>query len=93
MSSILQADVYVSSRLPLAVTRAGESTCFSPITCTLIQGKSKTVLVDAPISVSQTEDLARWIKETALDKDLQYFMSLMAIDATGSASPCFESMA
>lgn len=72
MSSILQADVYVSSRLPLAVKRAGESSYFSPITCTLIHGQSKAVLVDTPISISQTEDLVSWIKETAPGKDLQY---------------------
>ncbi|KAF7174030.1 hypothetical protein CNMCM5623_006335 [Aspergillus felis] len=72
MSSILQADVYVSSRLPLAVKRAGESSYFSPITCTLIHGKSNAVLVDTPISISQTEDLVSWIKETAPGKDLQY---------------------
>jgi glyoxylase-like metal-dependent hydrolase (beta-lactamase superfamily II) len=72
MSSILQADVYVSSRLPLAVKRAGESSYFSPITCTLIHGKSNAALVDTPISISQTEDLVSWIKETAPGKDLQY---------------------
>ncbi|KAF4211837.1 hypothetical protein CNMCM5878_001994 [Aspergillus fumigatiaffinis] len=72
MSSILQADVYVSSRLPLAVKRAGESSYFSPITCTLIHGKSNAVLVDTPISISQTKDLVSWIKETAPGKDLQY---------------------
>ncbi|GAQ08082.1 hypothetical protein ALT_5403 [Aspergillus lentulus] len=72
MSPILQADVYVSSRLPLAVKRAGESSYFSPITCTLIHGQSKAVLVDTPISISQTEDLVSWIKETAPGKDLQY---------------------
>jgi glyoxylase-like metal-dependent hydrolase (beta-lactamase superfamily II) len=72
MSSILQADVYVSSRLPLAVKRAGESSYFSPITCTLIHGKSNAVLVDTPISITQTEDLVSWIKETAPGKDLQY---------------------
>ncbi|KAJ6078802.1 hypothetical protein N7467_008555 [Penicillium canescens] len=72
MPSILQADVYVSSRLPLAVKRAGESSCFSPISCTLIHGDSEAVLVDTPISISQTEDLVRWIKETAPGKDLRY---------------------
>jgi glyoxylase-like metal-dependent hydrolase (beta-lactamase superfamily II) len=72
MSSILQADVYVSSRLPIAIQRAGESSSFSPISCTLIHGNSEAALVDTPISVSQTEDLARWIKETAPGKDLRY---------------------
>ncbi|KAJ5106227.1 beta-lactamase-like protein [Penicillium angulare] len=72
MKSILQADVYVSSRLPLAVKRLGESSCFSPISCTLIHGDSEAVLVDTPISISQTEDLVAWIKATAPGKDLRY---------------------
>ncbi|BCS21092.1 MBL fold metallo-hydrolase [Aspergillus puulaauensis] len=72
MASILQADVYVSSRLPIAIKRAGESSSFSPISCTLIHGDSEAVLVDTPISVSQTEDLVRWIKDTAPGKDVRY---------------------
>lgn len=72
MPSILQADVYVSSRLPMAIKRAGEDSYFSPISCTLIHGDSEAVLVDTPISISQTEDLAQWIKDTAPNKDLKY---------------------
>ncbi|KAJ5875959.1 uncharacterized protein N7529_001543 [Penicillium soppii] len=72
MSSVLRADVYVSSRLPIAIERAGGSSAFSPISCTLIQGQSEAVLVDTPISVSQTEDLVSWIKQTAIGKDLKY---------------------
>ncbi|KAH8424988.1 MBL fold metallo-hydrolase [Aspergillus melleus] len=72
MPSILQADVYVSSRLPLAIKRLGETSTFSPISCTLIHGESEAVLVDTPISISQTEDLAFWIKSTAPGKDLRY---------------------
>nr|XP_001396365.2 metallo-beta-lactamase domain protein [Aspergillus niger CBS 513.88] len=72
MSSILQADVYVSSRLPLAVKRAGEQSSFSPISCTLIHGDAEAVLVDTPISIAQTEDLVSWIKETAPGKSLRY---------------------
>ncbi|KAL3442277.1 beta-lactamase-like protein [Aspergillus insuetus] len=72
MTSILQADVYVSSRLPLAIKRQGETSSFSPISCTLIHGATSAVLVDTPISISQTEDLATWIKSTAPGKDLQY---------------------
>ncbi|GLA29662.1 hypothetical protein ACMYSQ_003242 [Aspergillus niger] len=72
MSSILQADVYVSSRLPLAVKRAGGQSSFSPISCTLIHGDSEAVLVDAPITIAQTEDLVSWIKETAPGKALRY---------------------
>jgi glyoxylase-like metal-dependent hydrolase (beta-lactamase superfamily II) len=38
----------------------------------LIQGDFKAILVDTPISIAQTEDLVRWIKETAPGKDLEY---------------------
>ena len=72
MSSFLRADVYVSSRLPVATPRHGDPGGWSPISCTLIQGDCKAVLVDTPISIAQTEDLARWIKETAPGKDLEY---------------------
>lgn len=72
MSSLLRADVYVSSRLPIAIKRAGVESSFSPISCTLIQGDSEAVLVDTPISTSQTEDLVRWIRDTAPGKDLKY---------------------
>lgn len=72
MPSILQADVYVSSRLPIAFKRLGETSCFSPISCTLIHGDFDAVLVDTPISTSQTEDLAAWIKATAPGKNLRY---------------------
>ncbi|KAJ5450692.1 uncharacterized protein N7458_007141 [Penicillium daleae] len=72
MSSILQADVYVSSRLPIATKRMGQSSSFSPISCTLIHGDTEAVLVDTPISISQTEDLVSWIKETAPGKNLRY---------------------
>ncbi|KAL3455597.1 beta-lactamase-like protein [Aspergillus heterothallicus] len=72
MSSILQADVYVSSRLPLAIKRDGEPSLFSPISCTLIHGATDAALVDTPISISQNEDLAAWIKGTAPGKSLRY---------------------
>ncbi|KAJ0413196.1 beta-lactamase-like protein [Aspergillus carlsbadensis] len=72
MASPLQADVYVSSRLPLAIKRQGEPSLFSPISCTLIHGAKSAVLVDTPISIAQTEDLAAWIKSTAPGKDLHY---------------------
>ena len=72
MSLLLQAEVYTSSRLPLAIQRAGEPSSFSATPCTLIHGETDAVLVDTPISTSQTEDLIRWIKETALGKDFRY---------------------
>jgi hypothetical protein len=72
MPSILQADVYVSSHLPLAIKRLREPSSFSPISGTLIHGDSEAILVDTPLSISQTEDLAGWIKATAPFKDLRY---------------------
>ncbi|GKZ24481.1 hypothetical protein AbraIFM66951_010705 [Aspergillus brasiliensis] len=72
MPSILRADVWVSSRLPIAVKRRGETSAFSPISCTLIQGDSEAVLVDTPISIQQTEELIRWIEQTAPGKSLKY---------------------
>jgi glyoxylase-like metal-dependent hydrolase (beta-lactamase superfamily II) len=72
MSSFLRADVWVSSRLPIASTGSGERSSWSPISSTLIQGDSEAVLVDTPISVSQTEELIKWILETAPGKDLTY---------------------
>ncbi|OGM46499.1 metallo-beta-lactamase domain protein [Aspergillus bombycis] len=72
MSSPLQADVWVSSRLPIAIQRDGQTSAFSPISCTLIQGTNEAVLVDTPISVTQTEELIQWIEATAPGKTLKY---------------------
>ncbi|OJJ07921.1 hypothetical protein ASPVEDRAFT_89154 [Aspergillus versicolor CBS 583.65] len=68
----LKADIWVSSRLPLAIRRAGEPSAFSPITCTLIQGDFEAVLVDTPISITQTEELIKWIEDVAPNKALKY---------------------
>ncbi|KAF7618747.1 hypothetical protein AFLA_000395 [Aspergillus flavus NRRL3357] len=72
MSSLLKADVWVSSRLPIAIQRDGQSSAFSPISCTLIHGTYEAVLVDTPISTTQTTDLTKWIEETAPTKTLKY---------------------
>ncbi|KOC10856.1 metallo-beta-lactamase domain protein [Aspergillus flavus AF70] len=72
MSSLLKADVWVSSRLPIAIQRDGQSSAFSPISCTLIHGTHEAVLVDTPISTTQTTDLIKWIEETAPTKTLKY---------------------
>ncbi|KAB8264561.1 beta-lactamase-like protein [Aspergillus pseudonomiae] len=72
MSSHLQADVWVSSRLPIAIQREGQTSAFSPISCTLIHGTNEAVLVDTPISITQTEELIHWIEATAPGKTLKY---------------------
>jgi len=68
MASNLRADVYITSTLNIA----GGKGLWSPIACTLIQGKSEAVLVDTPLTISQTEDLIRWIEQTAPKKSLAY---------------------
>ncbi|KAL4796716.1 beta-lactamase-like protein [Aspergillus venezuelensis] len=72
MTSPLRADVWVSSRLPIAIKRRGEDSSFSPISCTLIQTPTSCVLVDTPISVHQTTELIAWIEEIAPGKPLSY---------------------
>lgn len=72
MTSLLRADVYVSSRLPMAIKRAGSTSAFSPISCTLIHGDNEAVLVDTPISISQTKDLIKWIEDRIPNKTLKY---------------------
>lgn len=71
-SPTLRADVYVSSQLPIGVDRNGQTSSWSPISCTLIHGKSEAVLVDTPISIAQTEDLIRWIEGVIPGKQLTY---------------------
>ncbi|KAE8371241.1 beta-lactamase-like protein [Aspergillus bertholletiae] len=66
------SDVWVSSRLPIAIQRDGQSSAFSPISCTLIHGANEAILVDTPISITQTEELIRWIEDTAPGKTLRY---------------------
>ncbi|KAH8822097.1 beta-lactamase-like protein [Xylogone sp. PMI_703] len=63
MSVTLRADVCVARGLPVAIIRDGSTSTWSPISCTLIHGKHEAVLVDTPISISQTEALIAWIEE------------------------------
>ncbi len=69
----LQVDVYVAPVIP-AVT--GESDpnkrLWSPISCTLIQGPTSAIIVDTPINIQQTTDLADWIDKTAVGKKLTH---------------------
>jgi glyoxylase-like metal-dependent hydrolase (beta-lactamase superfamily II) len=73
MASTLQVDVYVSPAIP-ATTGSQDPTkqWWSPVSCTLIQGPTSAVLVNTPISISQAEDLADWVKKTAPGKKLEY---------------------
>jgi glyoxylase-like metal-dependent hydrolase (beta-lactamase superfamily II) len=67
----LQADVYVAPSVP-AKSATGASVLWSPISCTLIRGKSSAVLVDTPITIKQTSDLADWIENLIPHKNLTH---------------------
>ncbi|KAE8395709.1 beta-lactamase-like protein [Aspergillus alliaceus] len=58
--------------IPIALERNGERSAFSSITCTRIHGDSEAVLVDTPISIDQTQELIRWVLETAPGKALKF---------------------
>ncbi|KAF6827593.1 metallo-beta-lactamase domain-containing protein [Colletotrichum musicola] len=73
MASNLQVDVYTAPAAPIATGHSDPSKrCFSPISCTLIQGPTSAVLVDTPATVELSEGLAAWIKKTAPSKKLLY---------------------
>jgi glyoxylase-like metal-dependent hydrolase (beta-lactamase superfamily II) len=60
--SSLRADVYVAPPIPWTKPNGQKGGLWSPISCTLIHGQKEAVLVDTPITTSQTEDLIIWIK-------------------------------
>lgn len=49
-----------------------ENTTWSPETCTLIFSENEAVLVDTPITISQTKDLISWIETTAPGRKISY---------------------
>lgn len=69
MSSQLRAAVYVAPSIPVG-DRPGIG--WSPISCTLVYSRTEAVLVDTPITVSQTEDLIKWIEGIAPNRKLRY---------------------
>lgn len=68
--STLRADVYVAPPIPWRKPNGEEGGVWSPISCTLIHGANEAVLVDTPITTTQTDELARWIKERIPRKKL-----------------------
>jgi glyoxylase-like metal-dependent hydrolase (beta-lactamase superfamily II) len=69
MSSPLRADVYVAPQIPFQGAK-GRTHMWSPISCTLIHGAKEAVLVDTPITIAQTNELADWIAATVPNKKL-----------------------
>ncbi|KAE8360390.1 beta-lactamase-like protein [Aspergillus caelatus] len=79
MPATLQVDVYVAPAIPIANGHPDPSKrSFSPICCTLIQGPTSAVLVDAPTTIDLAQDLARWAKETAPGKKLCFIYTTHA---------------
>lgn len=69
MSSQLRAAVYVVP--PIQIGKSPGNT-WSPISCTLVYSSTEAVLVDTPITTSQTEDLIKWIDDIAPNRKLRY---------------------
>jgi len=66
----LRADVFVAPPIPWKKPDGRDGGLWSPISCTLIHGAKEAVLVDTPITTSQTNDLADWIEKTIPGKRL-----------------------
>ncbi|KAG0646125.1 Carbapenem and cephamycin resistance [Hyphodiscus hymeniophilus] len=66
----LRADVYVAPPIPWTRPNGQKGGLWSPISCTLIHGQDEAVLVDTPITTSQTEALISWIKSVIPRKKL-----------------------
>lgn len=69
MSSQLRSAVYVAPPIPVS-DRPG--VYWSPISCTLVYSSTEAVLVDTPITISQTEALIQWIEDIAPSRKLRY---------------------
>jgi glyoxylase-like metal-dependent hydrolase (beta-lactamase superfamily II) len=61
--STLRADVYVAPPIAFKRPDGKDGGFWSPITSTLIHGDKEAILVDTPITISQTKDLADWIEK------------------------------
>jgi len=68
--SDVKADVYVAPSIPWRKPNGTIGGPWSPISCTLIHSHSSAILVDTPITISQTTALITWIKETIPNKTL-----------------------
>ncbi|MET9310508.1 MBL fold metallo-hydrolase [Kribbella sp. NPDC003505] len=65
MPSQLTYDVFVAEPIPQNVREPipnGERRMFSPLSITLISGENDAVLVDPPLTIEQTEQVAGWVE-------------------------------
>ncbi len=63
-SNTLSYDVFVSDPIPLSVNGLlpnGEPHRFSPLSTTLIHGKTDAVLVDPPLTIDQAQAVGAWV--------------------------------
>jgi glyoxylase-like metal-dependent hydrolase (beta-lactamase superfamily II) len=63
--SDLRSAVYVAPPIPFHAVPPSQGGVWSPISCTLIYTAKEAVLVDTPITIQQTEELVKWIKQIA----------------------------
>lgn len=70
--SDLRAAVYVAPSIPIHAPGANSKGVWSPISCTLIYSADEAVLVDTPITTTQTEKLIQWIEKIAPNRKLSY---------------------
>ncbi|KAI1142080.1 Metallo-hydrolase/oxidoreductase [Hypoxylon sp. FL0543] len=70
--SDLRSAVYVAPPIPIHAPGTKSKGVWSPISCTLIYSPNEAVLVDTPITTTQTESLIRWIERIAPNRKLSY---------------------
>ncbi|CZR62160.1 probable Zn-dependent hydrolases, including glyoxylases [Phialocephala subalpina] len=68
--SSLKVDVYIAPPIPWKKPNGTTGGLWSPISSTLIHSSSSAILVDTPITTSQTTALISWIKATIPNKKL-----------------------
>jgi glyoxylase-like metal-dependent hydrolase (beta-lactamase superfamily II) len=69
--SDLRSAVFVAPPIPFQAVTPSQGGVWSPISCTLIYTSKEAVLVDTPITIQQTEDLVKWIKRIAPNRQLR----------------------
>ncbi|KAI1412249.1 Metallo-hydrolase/oxidoreductase [Hypoxylon sp. FL1857] len=70
--SDLRSAVYVAPPIPIHAPGGKSRGVWSPISCTLIYSADEAVLVDTPITTTQTENLIQWIEGIAPNRKLSY---------------------
>lgn len=73
LASVLRADIHIADQIPVVPAQPlpfGTPATWSHMASTLISGEKEAVLVDPPLTINQTAELAAWIKAVFPDKIL-----------------------